>query len=311
MNTTIIGKNIKNLRDERGITQQQLSEVFGVSYQTISKWENNITSPDISILPEIADYFEVSIDSLFTTSKKVYKNKAERLASKYGHDIENSDVFNQAENEYKKIFITSNYDHVDLKNYAYLNTCRMKYFINKAEKYYLEAIAIGVNVKDELYYRTLTGYILLLTKLGRAHERISTHMEMLEHEPNIAFNHICLIFAYFYTDNYADALSVCKNALDIFPENAELHLFMGDIQNKLENYEQAIAHWNKAYSLDSDMISTLYSLAFYYRDNSKVEKAIKTFTEILDWLEVNGYRDGMKFVKNEIKKLNTQVADKT
>lgn len=311
MNITVVGKNIKKLRDERGITQQQLSEILGVSYQTISKWECNITSPDISMLPEIADYFEVSIDSLFTMSKKVYKNIAERLSNKYGHDIEKTDVFNQADNEYKKILLTSNYDHVDLKNYAYLNTCRMKYYTNKAEKYYLDAIALGKKVKDELYYRSLTAYILFLSKLGRAHERIDPHKQMLKKEPDIAFNHITLTFAYFYTDNYTDALAVCKKALDIFPNNAELHLFTGDIYKNLENYDQAVVYWNKAYLLDSNMIPTLYSLAFYYRDNNQVEMAIKTFSKILDVLEDNGYRYGMKFVKYEIKKLNNLNSIKT
>lgn len=52
------------LRKKKGITQQELAEVLGVSYQTISKWENGITMPDITILPELADYFEVTVDQI-------------------------------------------------------------------------------------------------------------------------------------------------------------------------------------------------------------------------------------------------------
>lgn len=310
MNITVIGKNIKGLRDERGMTQQQLSEIFGVSYQTISKWESSITCPDISMLPDIADYFEVSIDSLFTLSKQAYKNKAERLSDKYGHDIEKSDVFNQADSEFNKIFSTSDYDHADLKNYAYLNYCRMQYYISKAGKYYLDAISMGENIKDETYYRTLTAYILFLSKFGRAHERIAPHIQMLKSEPNEAFNHITLIFVYVETDNYKEALSVCKSALEIFPDNAELHGFMGNIQNKLANFDQAVAYWNKALTLDPDpdFASTLYSLAFYYRDNNQPENAIETFEKILGWLEAHSYRDGMRFVKSEINKLSTHRA---
>lgn len=310
MNITVVGKNIKVLRDERGMTQQQLSEIFGVSYQTISKWESSITCPDISMLPDIADYFEVSIDSLYALSKQAYRNKAERLSDKYGHDIEKSDVFNQADNEFNKIFSISDYDHADLKNYAYLNDCRMNYYMNKTEKYYLDAISMGENIKDETHYRTLTAYILFLSKLGRARERIAPHMQMLKSEPNEAFNHITLIFTYIYTDNYKEAYSVCKNALEMFPNNAELNGFMGNIQNKLANYDQAIACWNKALSLDPDpdSASTFYSLAFYFRDNNQPEKAIEMFEKILSWLEAHGYRDGMRFVKSEINKLSTHSA---
>jgi len=310
MNTTTIGKNIKNLRDERGMTQQQLSEIFGVSYQTISKWESGITCPDISLLPDIADYFEVYIDTLFTLNKQTFKNKADRLAFKYGSDIDKSDVYQQADIEFNKIFSTSDYDHVDLKNYAYLNTCRMKYHISKAEKYHLDAISMGENIKDETYYRTLTAYILFLSKLGRAYERIAPHKQMLKSEPNEVFNHITLIFVYVNTDNYKEALSICQNALKLFPDNVELTGFMGDIQNKLANFDHAVEYWNKALMLDPDpdWASIFYSLAFYYRDNNQPYKAIETFEKILSWLEAHGYRDGKRFVKNEIYKLRPHNA---
>jgi len=50
MNALYIGKNIKKLRDERNITQQQLADAIGVSFQAVSKWECGITLPDITIL---------------------------------------------------------------------------------------------------------------------------------------------------------------------------------------------------------------------------------------------------------------------
>ncbi len=55
---------IRELRKGRGLTQEQLAEAFGVSCQSISKWETNSSYPDISLLPIIADYFGVSIDYL-------------------------------------------------------------------------------------------------------------------------------------------------------------------------------------------------------------------------------------------------------
>ena len=55
----MIGKRIKDLRTRKGITQEALAKALGVSSQAVSKWEQSITSPDISLLVPIADYFEV------------------------------------------------------------------------------------------------------------------------------------------------------------------------------------------------------------------------------------------------------------
>lgn len=60
----MIGKKIKELRTQKGITQEALSRALGVSSQAISKWEQSITSPDISLLVPIADFFGVSLDML-------------------------------------------------------------------------------------------------------------------------------------------------------------------------------------------------------------------------------------------------------
>jgi len=60
-----IGTNIARLRRARGLTQEALAEVIGVSAQTISKWENSTTWPDVALLPVIADVFGVTIDALY------------------------------------------------------------------------------------------------------------------------------------------------------------------------------------------------------------------------------------------------------
>lgn len=60
-----IGSIIKKLRTVSNISQKEMSEKLGVSCQTISKWENNRAYPDIVMLPEIAEFFHVTIDTLF------------------------------------------------------------------------------------------------------------------------------------------------------------------------------------------------------------------------------------------------------
>ena len=58
------GDNFKAMRKQRDLTQEFVAEVLGVSAQAISKWETNVSCPDISLLPGIADFFGVSVDSL-------------------------------------------------------------------------------------------------------------------------------------------------------------------------------------------------------------------------------------------------------
>ncbi|WBW96466.1 DNA (cytosine-5-)-methyltransferase [Oceanirhabdus sp. W0125-5] len=61
---TIVKLKIAELRKARGIGQQELAEVLGVSFQSVSKWETGKTMPDITLLPSIAEYFNVSVDVL-------------------------------------------------------------------------------------------------------------------------------------------------------------------------------------------------------------------------------------------------------
>ena len=57
-------KNLKKLRNEKGISQQQLASVIGISQQSINKYENHNVEPDIFTLSALADYFGTSVDFL-------------------------------------------------------------------------------------------------------------------------------------------------------------------------------------------------------------------------------------------------------
>lgn len=65
-----VGENIARARKEKGWTQAELGERLGVSNQAVSKWEAGTTSPDILLLPLLADVFDCSIDDLFSRTVK-------------------------------------------------------------------------------------------------------------------------------------------------------------------------------------------------------------------------------------------------
>ena len=60
-----IGQNIAVLRKNSRLTQEQLAQALHISAQAVSKWENGLSVPDTLTVPQIADYFHVSIDFLY------------------------------------------------------------------------------------------------------------------------------------------------------------------------------------------------------------------------------------------------------
>ena len=60
-----IGKNIAAFRKAKGLTQTELGGMMGVSNQAVSKWEAEMTMPDVMLLPEIAKVLDVTIEELY------------------------------------------------------------------------------------------------------------------------------------------------------------------------------------------------------------------------------------------------------
>lgn len=65
-----IGKFLKELRKEKGITQEEFAEMLNVSGRTVSRWETGTNMPDISLLVDIAEIFDVSIPEIINGERK-------------------------------------------------------------------------------------------------------------------------------------------------------------------------------------------------------------------------------------------------
>lgn len=85
-----IGNKIRELRKQRGITQEQLAESIGISFQAVSKWENNIALPDITLVPVLASYFGVSMDELFDFNLKEIEHAVRIITEKASQYRENN-----------------------------------------------------------------------------------------------------------------------------------------------------------------------------------------------------------------------------
>ena len=74
-----LGKNIRTLRKGKNLTQEQFAEAIGVSFKSVSRWENGDTYPDIEMIPIIARYFAVTTDYLFGIPEEKKKEEFKAL----------------------------------------------------------------------------------------------------------------------------------------------------------------------------------------------------------------------------------------
>lgn len=74
-----LGKRIVTNRKRLGLTQDQLAEKLGVTAQAVSKWENDQSCPDISVLPQLAEIFGISTDELLGREKHEPVHEAELI----------------------------------------------------------------------------------------------------------------------------------------------------------------------------------------------------------------------------------------
>ena len=84
----LIGKRIKELRKERHMTQEQLAELVGISFQAVSKWENGIALPDITLVPRLAQIFGVTTDELFAYNQNEIRDEIEQCVAEARKYIE-------------------------------------------------------------------------------------------------------------------------------------------------------------------------------------------------------------------------------
>ncbi len=141
-----IGNKIKQLRRKSGLTQEQLAARLSVTAQSISKWENSVAMPDITLLPILAGEFGVSIDELFDLT---VQEKFRRIESKLEKEDELSvDIFT----EYEKFLL----DEIDKKSNKYKATSllahlyhhRMEADARRVKKYAENAILLCPEKKD-------------------------------------------------------------------------------------------------------------------------------------------------------------------
>ncbi|MBQ6996259.1 MAG: helix-turn-helix transcriptional regulator [Lachnospiraceae bacterium] len=131
------GENIKRLRVTKGFTQEKVAELLDISKQSVSRWENNTTYPDISFLPTLASFYCVTVDSLLGVDYETNKKTLEEYSLKRDEAHRLGDVQGAYELSQKMYAIFPN------EKLIILNIMSDSYLmgfqdINGKRKYYLE-----------------------------------------------------------------------------------------------------------------------------------------------------------------------------
>ena len=73
-----LSENLRKMRRDRDLTQEDLANFLGISFQAVSKWERDEGYPDISLLPVIANFFGVTVDALIGNDVITQEDKIQK-----------------------------------------------------------------------------------------------------------------------------------------------------------------------------------------------------------------------------------------
>ncbi len=141
-----LGEQLKKLRKEKQITQEQLAEVLGVSYQSVSRWELGACYPDMELVPSIANYFGVTIDQLFANDDAAKEEDRQRFYEQL-KVLDGMEKVRLAEEYSRK------YPDDDRYAFVLMNVLTEHVINNDAEraKYLPKMTALTYRLKDTMY----------------------------------------------------------------------------------------------------------------------------------------------------------------
>ena len=150
---------IRKLRRERNITQEEVAQALGVTYQSVSRWENGLAYPDIELIPKIAQLFHISTDMLFGTD---LESMEEKIAT-------HTRLIREVQDNPEQFYLTCRAAYEEFpKEYSFgiwLCRCYLEHGVRPHEKHLKEIRAICRNIlencPDEDYRLEAMRYIMI------------------------------------------------------------------------------------------------------------------------------------------------------
>lgn len=287
-----LGANIRACRLEARLSQEELGARLGISGQAVSKWEQGVTSPDLTVLPLLSEIFGVTIDSLFRDQpERIYSGYGSRraeLAANYSHSGSEED-FNAAAQAYAEVILNGSPAVDDYRSYALLHNLRARRDAETAIRYYRRAIAEGAQKRDIHWMSAHQELTHLLQWTGRLNEAVFDWQEWCQREPDCCWAHVSYAHALELTCDSTAACEEAMTAVSLNPDDLNAQTLAGDLLGKLGRLEEACLHWERAFEIDPTQISCLFSMAEAFAAAGRTQDAVSQFRRILQWLKENGY----------------------
>ena len=272
-----LGKKIRQLRLRAGLTQEQLAERLGMAPQSVSKWENAVAMPDITLLPLLAEIFGVSIDDLFDLSTEQRLNRIENRM-----DVEEElprDVFWEYEEFLKGRLTEESYQKRATELLAYLYWHQMNADAQKVRRYAREAIRRSPNEKGCQWMLNMAeGQVVWDWNIANHHKAIDFYRELAEQNPDSRMPRYYLIDN-LLADHRADEAEQCLNELWRIPgaNPALLQAYRAHIALARFDEPTADAIIDKMVEETPDSCDCLFEAAQYYAKKCDYEKAIELY----------------------------------
>lgn len=281
-------KSLRRLRLSKNLTQEQVAAALGVSAQSVSRWECGTTLPDVTILPDIARLYCVTIDDLYRQDLHAYANYAQRLGCVFEASRKPED-FLQADIEFRKLLSSGAYTMDDLRMYGILHQYMMELSMDKALELFDRALKLGPENDPDTYWATWRQKISMLAGIGRGAEAVDVFLPKVQYGSKDLEEWICLIHAYDRNGQVEAAWKWAQKAEAKFPESAMLHIYCGDLCKALGRYGEAFCHWQRAKEMEPTWMDSWYAMGFCYEELEEYEKAATMWEEIADDLSRRGF----------------------
>ena len=282
MNETF-SKNLRKLRLEKHMTQEQIAEKLNVSAQSVSRWETGATFPDILLLPQLAKLYGVLVDDLFKEAPEGYSNYATRLFAVYESTRKHED-FLAAAQEFDKMVQADTMSAGDYRSYGILHEYMSTICTRKAFEYYDKTLVLCKETDPDLFYRTTRQKDMLRIRMGEAQVCIEEHKKSVQEAPDNAEAHICLVAALYNAKQYEECYTTSKDAIAKFPSTALLYGYAGDTCRELKKYDEAFPNWEKHVELDSTWLDSYFSMGFCYEEIGEYKKAYDIWMKVANIL---------------------------
>ena len=237
-----IGRKIKSLRLQKSVTQEELAGYLSISSQAISKWENDITTPDIQLLPQLSAFFGVTIDELFDVEDQTHLERIENM-------LQMKRVLSNVDYDYAENYLKNKIEETKLRGkslslLADLHIHEAAMHGEQAEFYAKEALKENPTWKCnhvalmQSQRGTMTDW-----NCTNHHKRIAYYQQFVRENKSYARGYLYLLDELIADRRLTEAEQVLLQMKDV-ENDCRVKMYAGEIVWARGDHEQAYSMWN-------------------------------------------------------------------